>query len=72
MNERRIAFMALADYDVAPYGYEDFYDAPQLFCSNGVLGLGIGNIDCNYPLFGIPTLRFAFEHSPQEGHVPQA
>jgi hypothetical protein len=57
MNEREIPFMALADYDVAPYGYEDFYDAPQLFCSNGIFGLGIGNIDRNYPLFGIPTLR---------------
>ncbi|MEJ2726372.1 MAG: hypothetical protein P8175_17375 [Deltaproteobacteria bacterium] len=58
MNRRKIPFMALADYDVAPYGYEDFYDAPQLFCSNGILGLGIGNIDRDYPLFGIPTVRF--------------
>jgi hypothetical protein len=58
MNKRKIPFMALADYDVAPYGYEDFYDAPQLFCSNGILGLGIGNIDRNYPLFAIPTVRF--------------
>jgi hypothetical protein len=57
MNERKIAFMALADYDVAPYGYNDFYDAPQLFCSNNKLGLGIGNVDRNYPLFGIPTLQ---------------
>jgi len=29
-----------------------------MFCSQGILGLGIGNIDHNYPLFGIPTLRF--------------
>ena len=50
--------MALADYDVAPHGFNDFYDAPQLFCSNHILGLGIGNVDRNYPLFGIPTLRF--------------
>jgi len=57
MNERKIPFMALADYDVAPYGYNDFFDAPQLFCSNSKLGLGIGNVDRNYPLFGIPTLR---------------
>lgn len=57
MNERKIPFMALADYDVAPYGYNDFFDAPQLFCSNHKLGLGIGNVDRNYPLFGIPTLR---------------
>ncbi len=57
MNERKIPFMALADYDVAPYGFNDFFDAPQIFCSIGVLGLGIGNVDRNYPLFGIPTLR---------------
>jgi len=58
MSERKMPFMALADYDVAPYGFNDFYDAPQLFCSNNILGLGIGNVDRNYPLFGIPTLRF--------------
>ena len=57
MNERKHPFMALADYDVAPYGYNDFFDAPQLFCSNNKLGLGIGNVDRNYPLFGIPTLQ---------------
>jgi hypothetical protein len=57
MNVRKIPFMALADYDVAPYGYNDFFDAPQLFCSNNKLGLGIGNVDRNYPLFGIPTLQ---------------
>jgi hypothetical protein len=57
MNERKTPFMALADYDVAPYGYNDFFDAPQLFCSNNKLGLGIGNVDRNYPLFGIPTPR---------------
>ena len=60
MNERKMPFMALADYDVAPYGFNDFFDAPQLFCSNRILGLGIGNVDRNYPLFGIPTLRFVF------------
>ena len=57
MNEKKMPFMALADYDVAPYGYEDFYDAPQIFHSIGVLGLGIGHVDRNYPLFGIPTIR---------------
>ena len=58
MNQRKIAFMAFADYEVAPYGFHDFFDALQMFCSNDTLGLGIGNIDQNYPLFGIPTLRF--------------
>lgn len=61
MTERKIPFMALADYDVAPYGFNDFYDAPQIFCSNHILGLGIGNVDRNYPLFGIPTLQFCSE-----------
>jgi hypothetical protein len=61
MTERKIPFMALADYDVAPYGFNDFFDAPQVFCSNHVLGLGIGNVDRNYPLFGIPTLQFCGE-----------
>lgn len=57
MNERKIPLMALADYDVAPYGYNDFFDAAQMFCSNEILGLGIGNVDQHYPLFGIPTIR---------------
>jgi hypothetical protein len=61
MNERKIPFMALADYDVAPHGFNDFYDAPQLFCSNKRLGLGVANVDRNYPLFGIPTLRLTDE-----------
>ena len=58
MNTREIPFMAFADYDVAPYGFNDFFDALQMFCSNDTLGLGIGNIDHNYPLFGIPVIRF--------------
>lgn len=57
MNARKIPFMAFADYDVAPYGFNDFFDAVQMFCSINTLGLGIGNVDRNYPLFGIPTLR---------------
>ena len=56
MNEKKIPLMALADYDVAPYGFNDFFDAAQMFCSEDILGLGIGNVDQNYPLFGIPTL----------------
>ena len=63
MNQRKILFMAFADYDVAPYGFNDFFDALQMFCSNDTLGLGIGNVDRNYPGFGVPTLRF---HTPPE------
>jgi hypothetical protein len=58
MSERKIPFMILADYDVAPYGYNDFFDTLQIFSSNRILGLGIGNVDQNYPGFGIPTVRF--------------
>lgn len=58
MHKRETPFMAFADFDVAPHGFNDFYDAPQMFCSNETLGLGIGNIDNNYPLFGVPTIRF--------------
>jgi len=58
MSRRKTPFMALADYDVAPYGFNDFFDVPQLFSSNRILGLGIGNADRNYPGFGIPVLRF--------------
>ena len=56
MNERKMPFMALADYDVAPYGFNDFFDAPQLFSSNGILGLGIGNVDRHYAGFAVPAL----------------
>ena len=58
MNSRQMMFMTLADFDVAPHGYGDFFDVPQIFCSNDTLGLGIGHVDRVYPLFGIPTLRF--------------
>lgn len=68
MNERKIPLMALADYDVAPYGFNDFFDAAQMFCSNEILGLGIGNVDQNYPLFGIPTIRL--EKAPKDSRKP--
>jgi len=58
MNDRKMPFMALGDYHVAPHGPGDFSDALQMFCNQGVLGLGIGKVNLNYPLFGIPTLRF--------------
>ena len=57
MSERKTPFMVLADYDVAPYGFNDFFDVPQLFSSNRILGLGIGNAERNYTGFAIPVLR---------------
>jgi hypothetical protein len=59
MNKRMLPFMSFADYEVAPYGYFDFFDVLQMFKSNDTLGLGIGHVDRNYPLFGIPVLRFS-------------
>ena len=56
LNARRLPCLVFADYDVAPHGFYDFYDAMQMFCSNDTLGLGIGNIDRNYPLFAIPFM----------------
>ena len=61
MNAHMLPFIVLADYDVAPYGYYDFFDAVQIFCSNKTLGLGIGNIDQNYPLFGIAEMAADFK-----------
>ena len=57
LNDRRLPCLTFADYDVAPHGFSDFYDAVQMFCSNGTLGLGIGNVDRNYPLFAIPHMQ---------------
>ena len=58
MSERKMPFMILADYDVAPYGYNDFFDTLQIFSSNRILGLGIGNVEQNYPGFEISAVRF--------------
>jgi hypothetical protein len=57
LNSRELPCLAFADYDVAPHGFHDFYDAVQMFCSNNTLGLGIGNVDRDYPLFAIPFLK---------------
>ena len=58
MSERKMPFMILADYDVAPYGYNDFFDTLQIFSSNRILGLGIGNVEQNYPGFEISAVLF--------------
>ena len=57
MNERKIPFMTLADYDVNQLGIFGFFKVPQIFCSNNKMGLGIGNLYHDYPSFGIPTLQ---------------
>lgn len=56
MNQGRISYWALADYDIAPHGYNDFFEAPQIFCSQDTLGLGVGNVDGPYPMFAIPKI----------------
>lgn len=58
MNLRTFPFIALADYDIAPHGFDDFFESPQLFCSQDILGFGVGNVDGPYPLFAIPLIRF--------------
>ena len=58
MNKHQIPFMSLADYEVAPRSVDGFFDAPKIFCCDNRLVLGIGNVERNYPLFGIQTLRF--------------
>ncbi len=57
MNRGRLPFLAFADYDVAPYGHADYFDAIQMFCSVDTLGMGIGNVDRDYPKFAIPSLQ---------------
>ena len=57
MDERKIPFMTLADYDVTLQGSNDSFNVPQIFCSNKRIGFGIGNVDYNYPPFEIPTLK---------------
>ena len=42
-----------------PFGFNDFFDAVQVFCSRQTLGLGIGHVDRDYPGFGIPALSFS-------------
>jgi hypothetical protein len=42
-------------------GWKIFFNALQMFCSNRTLGLGIGNVDHDYPLFGIAEMATDFE-----------
>ncbi len=53
----RIPFISLPDYDVAPHGFGDFYDAPFLLVSGDTLGIGVGNVSQAYPRYGSGTLR---------------
>lgn len=53
----RIPFISLPDYDVAPHGFGDFYDAPLLLASVNTLGMGVGNVSQAYPRYGSGTLR---------------
>ena len=45
------------DYQQVDRSKACYFDAPQIFCCDNRLGLGIDNVEHNYPLFGIPTLR---------------
>lgn len=61
--------MTFARVDLSDVWFSnDFYDVSQLFCSNGKLGPGIGNVNRNYPLFGIPILQFIDNPFSQKQH----
>ena len=70
MSERKMPFMILADYDVAPHGYNDFFDTLQIFSSNSILGLGIGNVEQNYPGFGIPSVSISPSREHSRPRIP--
>lgn len=57
MDGNKIPFISLPDYDVAPHGFGDFYDAPFLLATGSILGMGVGNVSRPYPSYGAGTLR---------------
>jgi len=57
MDGDNIPFISLPDYDIAPHGFADFYDAPFLLATHDTLGIGIGNTSRPYPKYGSGTLR---------------
>ena len=57
MDGDKAPFMSLPDYDIAPHGFSDFYDAPFLLATGNTLGMGAGNVSRPYPKYGSGTLR---------------
>ncbi len=57
MDGDKAPFMSLPDYDIAPHGFSDFYDAPFLLATGNTLGMGVGNVSRPYPRYGSGTLR---------------
>jgi len=57
MDGHDIPFISLPDYDIAPHGFGDFYDAPFLLATRNVLGMGVGNVSRPYSRYGSGTLR---------------
>lgn len=57
MDGNEVPFISLPDYDVAPYGFGDFYDAPFLLATGNTLGIGVGNVSRPYPRYGSGSLR---------------
>jgi hypothetical protein len=57
MDGHDFPFISLPDYDIAPHGFGDFYDAPFLLATRNVLGMGVGNVSRPYPRYGSGTLR---------------
>jgi hypothetical protein len=57
MDGDHVPFMSLPDYDIAPHGFGDFYDAPFLLATGSTLGMGVGNVSRPYARYGSGTLR---------------
>jgi len=57
MDGDEIPFISLPDYDVAPHGFGDFYDAPFLLATGNTPGMGVGNVSRQYPRYGSGSLR---------------
>jgi hypothetical protein len=55
MDGVEIPYIFLPDYDVAPFGFGDFYDAPFLLSTGNKLGMGVGNMSRPYPKYGSGT-----------------
>jgi hypothetical protein len=57
MDGDEVPYIFLPDYDVAPHGFADFYDAPLLLATGNRLGMGVGNVSRPYPKYGAGTFR---------------
>jgi hypothetical protein len=57
MDGDEVPFISLPDYDIAPHGSGDFYDAPFRLASGNTLCMDVGNVSQPHPRYGSGTLR---------------